>query len=409
MKELFKPLASLHLTLILLSLSLILVFLGTMAQEPLGLYLAQGRFFQSFFVDQASLAAAIKKTLQMAGIYLTPTTAADVLSARPIPVFPGGYLLGSLLLINLLAAHATRFRFSWKRSGIVLTHAGIVLLLVGQLLTDFFARESALRLTEGETKNYSEADRRSELAIVETSAANRDKVVVIPDTLLLSGSTFNRPELPFSLKVLRYYPNSFITNRTVIPDAPPVTEGPGVRFAPLELPRVTEMNLRDVPSAIVQVSTPQGVVGSYLLSEYLNRPQSITVDGRSFDLSLRLRRFYKEFSLSLIDFRHDKYPGTETPKNFSSQVRLQNPRTGEDREVLIYMNNPLRYQGLTFYQASFDKLDERVTILQVVRNPAWLTPYFACLVVAAGLLVQFGIHLVGFMQRSRLPKPPATA
>jgi hypothetical protein len=345
----------------------------------------------------------------MAGIYLTPTTAADVLSARPIPVFPGGYLLGSLLLINLLAAHATRFRFSWKRSGIVLTHAGIVLLLVGQLLTDFFARESALRLTEGETKNYSEADRRSELAIVETSAANRDKVVVIPDTLLLSGSTFNRPELPFSLKVLRYYPNSFITNRTVIPDAPPVTEGPGVRFAPLELPRVTEMNLRDVPSAIVQVSTPQGVVGSYLLSEYLNRPQSITVDGRSFDLSLRLRRFYKEFSLSLIDFRHDKYPGTETPKNFSSQVRLQNPRTGEDREVLIYMNNPLRYQGLTFYQASFDKLDERVTILQVVRNPAWLTPYFACLVVAAGLLVQFGIHLVGFMQRSRLPKPPATA
>ena len=100
------------------------------------------------------------------------------------------------------------------------------------------------------------------------------------------------------------------------------------------------MNLRDVPSAIVEVSTPQGVVGSYLLSEYLNRPQSITVDGRNFDLSLRLRRFYKEFSLSLIDFRHDKYPGTETPKNFSSQVRLQNPRTGEDRRRLTRAAGP---------------------------------------------------------------------
>ena len=32
--------------------------------------------------------------------------------------FPGGWLLGGLLLANLLAAHLVRFKLSWKRSGI---------------------------------------------------------------------------------------------------------------------------------------------------------------------------------------------------------------------------------------------------------------------------------------------------
>ena len=30
--------------------------------------------------------------------------------------FPGGFIIGGLLLINLLTAHAIRFRFSWIAS-----------------------------------------------------------------------------------------------------------------------------------------------------------------------------------------------------------------------------------------------------------------------------------------------------
>ena len=43
--------------------------------------------------------------------------------------------------------------------------------------------------------------------------------------------------------------------------------------------------------------------------------------------------------------------------------------------------------------------DPRVTILQVVHNPSWLTPYFSCVLVAAGLIVQFMIHLIGFVRK----------
>jgi hypothetical protein len=60
----------------------------------------------------------------------------------------------------------------------------------------------------------------------------------------------------------------------------------------------------------------------------------------------------------------------------------------------------LRYAGETFYQASFDQ-DNQGTVLQVVRNPSWLTPYFSCVLVGLGLLVHFAIHLLGFSLKRR--------
>ena len=72
---------------------------------------------------------------------------------------------------------------------------------------------------------------------------------------------------------------------------------------------------------------------------------------------MRPQRLYEPYSLTLEKFSHDIYPGTDIPKNFSSKVRINPPGGGEGREVLIYMNNPLRYAGLTYYQASFDNND----------------------------------------------------
>ena len=55
-----------------------------------------------------------------------------------------------------------------------------------------------------------------------------------------------------------------------------------------------------------------------------------------------------------------------------------------NRDVLIYMNHPLRYRGETFYQAGFQQ-DDSASILQVVHNPSFIAPYVACVIVAAGL------------------------
>ena len=64
------------------------------------------------------------------------------------------------------------------------------------------------------------------------------------------------------------------------------------------------------------------------------------------------------------------------------------------------MNHPLRYRVETFFQSGFTENDA-ATILQDVHNPSFLTPYLACVVVCLGLLIQFLIHFVGFLQRRK--------
>lgn len=378
--RLYKVFTSPRLAVALLGLGLVLVFWGTLAQVHLGLYKAQNDFFRSFFV------------------YWQPGG-----SGARIPIFPGGYLIGGLLLINLIAAHLRYYQPGKTKWGIVMIHLGVVLLLVGQLLTDVLSTESSMHIREGASANYSEAARSYELAVIDTTDPESDKVVAIPSHRLQKRGDISDAELPFTVRVQSYFANSSLTQKpevgyTEVKTTAGISSGIWWR----EMPHETEMNRRDMPSGLVELTTSQGTPGTFLISSFLSRPQEFTHNGRRYQLALRPERFYKPFNLHLVEFRFDRYPGTEIPKNFSSRVRLQRPDTGEDREVLIYMNNPLRYAGETFYQADWDKPDEKGTILQVVHNPSWLTPYFSCVLVGAGMLVQFLTHLVGFAAKRRI-------
>ena len=364
---------SLRLTVACLALALVLVFWGTLAQVDLGLYKAQNEFFRSFI------------------IYWGPKGA-----SWRIPVFPGGYLIGGVLLINLLATQIRRYAFTASKMGLWMVHVGLILLLLGQLLTDLLSRESTLHLRNGETRNYSETEREAELALIDTTDPAADKVVAIPQGVLANEQSIRPGDLPFTIRVKQFFGNSRVEDRAADAAQPPAaTQGIGPRATVKGLPHVTTMDTRDVPSAVVEVETPQGSLGSWLVSEYIEEPQSFSWNNRTYQLVLRQRRLYKPYSIQLLQFQHDVYPGTDIPKNFSSRILLQRPQTGEKREVLIYMNNPLRYSGETYYQSGFDP-DNHGTILQVVHNPSWLTPYFSCVLVGVGLLVQFATHLFGF-------------
>ena len=59
------------------------------------------------------------------------------------------------------------------------------------------------------------------------------------------------------------------------PQPPAATQGIGPRATVKELPRVTEMDQRDVPSAVVEIVTPQGSLGTWLVSEYVEQPQEL--------------------------------------------------------------------------------------------------------------------------------------
>jgi hypothetical protein len=416
--RLWKILTSLRLTAVLLALSILLVFVGTVAQADEGLYTAQARYFKHWFVFGISFFG----------------------HRLPVPL-PGGYLLGTALLINLVAAHIQRFQWTWKKIGIHLAHTGIILLLVGQLVTDLFSRETQLQFFEGETKNYSESGRAYELAFVTDVDEHSEEVVAFPEASLTAGAEIRHEKLPFTVRVKEIWRNSEPAFRAPMQEhAPPLaTNGIAQHFDFRAVPAAKTMDEKNVPTAVLEITGPEGSPGDWVVSGWagdaalvsairssyarqmksaqmgdaianrLSQPQTVEAGGRVFSLTLRPVRAYKPFSLTLLKATHMTYPGRpDIPKDFRSRVRLQNPQTGENRELEIYMNTPLRYGGLTFYQyqmAAGETAQQAgatpSSTLQVVRNPGWLTPYAGCVIVAAGLTFQFMFHLVGFLSKRR--------
>jgi len=266
-------------------------------------------------------------------------------------------------------------------------------------------------------------------------------VVAFPEASLTAGVEVKHEKLPFTIRVKEIWRNSEPSFRAPMQEnAPPrTTNGIAQHFDFRSVSQTKTMDEKDVPTAVIEVSTQSGSLGDWVVSGWagdaalvsairasyarqtksaqmanavasrLRLPQTIEAGGKRFTLTLRPVRVYKPFTLTLLKATHTTYPGRpDIPKDFRSRVRLENPQTGENRELEIYMNTPLRYSGLTFYQHQMaaGDLAQQVaatpsSTLQVVRNPGWLTPYAGCIIVAAGLTFQFMFHLVGFLSRRR--------
>jgi hypothetical protein len=418
-KKIIKFFTSLRLTVVLLAFAIILVFIGTLAQVDEGLYNAQARYFRQWIIFGLDL------------------------FGHKIPlILPGGYLIGTMLLANLLAAHIYRFQLSVKKIGIQLAHSGVILLLVGQLVTDMLAHESQIHFVVGETKSYAESSQNYELAFTTDAGANSEQVITIPQKLLAGGGEIQNPNLPFTIRVKSFWKNSEPQFRApMMQNAPPLTtNGVAVNFDFSPAAEVKTMEDKNVPTALIEIIGSNGSLGDWLVSGWtadagmidglqqgytrdlgadmakqimgdLTQPQEISTGGKVFTFALRPERNYLPFSMTLLKATHTVYTGTDIPKDFRSRVQLKNPQTGENREVEIYMNAPLRYAGLTFYQYQMTagELVENAgltasSVLQVVRNPGWLTPYIGCALVAAGLVTQFMFHLVGFIAKRRTQK-----
>lgn len=386
MLKLFKPLASLKLTVVIFTLSMFLVFAGTLAQVNQGIWTVVDSYFRSIVV---------RIELQI----FVPQSVGKIPGAI---WFPGGLTLGVAMFVNLIAAHAVRFKFKKNRIGIILTHFGVILLLVGEFVTGYAAEEGNMTIREGETVNFVEDIRTAELAITDQSDPDEDLVVVIPQRQLSKEGTITTGLLPFRIEVSEWLGNSQVFGPN---QAPPERIGLADTGAasqliavPIEQANGVDGANVDVPSVYATLFNGEQRIGSYLFSVFLNQPQLVEVDGRDYWIELRFKRTYKDYELRLIDFKHDLFTGTQMARNYSSQVQLTDSDRNIDREVLIYMNHPLRHAGETFYQSSFLENDAG-TVLQVVKNPGWLIPYLSCSIVTLGMLIHFGIRMVPAVRR----------
>ncbi len=401
-------------------LSLILVFVGTLAQMDDNIHGVVNRYFRSFYVW-----VPFQLFARFCMVFFGVDRATQIPGAFP---FPGGWTLGTALLVNLLAAHLVRFKISWKRSGILLIHSGLILMMLGELFTGLFAIEGNMTIREGERSNFLEHVDHQELALVRVAEDGKDDHVVIPDTKLKPGSTISDPQLPVDVEVIRYYTNSVLgvvrnsefarelqgtplggvaTEINRVPDDLQQLADSGLynQACPLPAPRSVGVagDQSDFPSAYVvfKDKDTKKVLGTYFVSVWLPflnvGTQRLIVDGKTYEVALRFKRTYKPYNVYLSRVKTTFYANTRKEKSYHSVVRLQDPSRGEDIDFKIYMNQPLRYQGETFYQASVRGKD--TTVLQVVKNRGWLLPYVSCVVVSLGMLIHFMLSLSTFLSR----------
>jgi len=326
---LLESLASVNVTLICLALAMVIILIGTLAQVKMGTFAAQKVFFNSWILYA-----------RLGGV--------------KIPVFVGGLAVGAAWMVNLVAAFLRRFTFRRRDAGILLSHFGLIVLLAGQFLTQTLAHESTMPIELGQTMRYSETLSDPELALVDTSNPQKDIVTSVPYSIFSRSGHVDLPGLPFSILIRRFYANAQVEMNTG-GDENLATQGIGTRVRVRELPPTSSDEEVNNATAYVDILDNDHSLGTWLVSAGLGAPQFFTIRGHEFHLFVRPRRHYYPFAVTLKEFRHDSYPGTDIPKNFSSLVHLENPAAHDSRDALLYMNHPLRYQGITFIKPASAK------------------------------------------------------
>jgi hypothetical protein len=187
--------ASLRVTVVLFLLSIILIFYGTWAQVDASIWTVVKTYFRGFYAF-IPFKILFFRTIDIPENYGIP--------------FPGGWTLGTLLLINLLAAHFVRFRLRWKRAGVLVLHSGIVVMMLGEFFTGMFAIEGRMVIVQGYKSNFVESDRRVELAVVDRSNPQKDDEIQVPGSFLKDSAQLKAEELPFDIEVAHFMANSAV-------------------------------------------------------------------------------------------------------------------------------------------------------------------------------------------------------
>ena len=88
------------------------------------------------------------------------------------------------------------------------------------------------------------------------------------------------------------------------------------------------------------------------------------------------------FSIALRKFEIERYPGSNSPSSYASDITIIDPPKNTEKPYRIFMNNILKYRGYRIFQSSYDS-DEKGTILLVSHD------YWGTLVTYIGYFLMF--------------------
>jgi hypothetical protein len=328
-----------------------LLVAGTLSEKSTGLYMAQKTYFSSGIFWLGGL-------VPLPGVMLTVTF-----------IFAG--------MVCKLALD----KWHWRDLGTIVMHIGAAVLLVGGFLTAQFSSEGSMVIPQGETRAYFESNDEIELAVTDQTSG---KEATFSSERLKAGAVLYDPAVPFAIEVISWCRNCGLERlKQSATEGNP--HGVALNFVLRSLPRdpVDENNRSGLTFRLKNAGDKEGL---YAVFEDMPIPEIVDVKGHKYLIAMRHVRTALPFSVKLVRFQQTLYPGTNKPKAYESEVVIEDH--GAHWRSLIQMNEPLRYKGYTFYQASYlEGAPQATTVLAVVRNVGRLFPYIASIVICIGMLI----------------------
>lgn len=415
--------SSFGLATAVLTLLLLVTWLGTLEQLEHGLYDSQLKYFESWWITGIDVACCMRAMhIPHAGAFTLPL------------IMPGGLLLMFLLAVNMTLGGLIRLkkeavwlvklplrvvtgRFSELKPtpravGVFIAHFSIVFMLLAGLFSLLFKWDGAVSLREGESSDEFHSFHDSVIEIeklVPTPADGKRTALVIDGDSFLDlgegkGRTFTNAKLPFELMVMNYVEHGEPRRATGDAGTKQVVDG-------YFLQPTAKLDERGKPlgqeawadGAYVKAKLKDGSEQAGILWRFAGAPFSVKVGDEVWGVSMTRRTWRLPFVVKLDKFVREVHPGTENARRFTSQVTVS--EGGREQKRIITMNEPLRSRGFAFFQQSFDMQQDASggivtrSQFQVVKNPSDHWPLIACIMSGIGLLIHVIWQLVRYLNR----------
>ena len=236
-----------------------------------------------------------------------------------------------LLAVNLTGQLINNRLFTGNRMTVALFHLAFILMIIGAGITRYFGWEGSIHIREGET-----------------SASCRSNVQYIGYKVKDAGGA-----------IIAEYSEEFNVHSASAGRYKKKISAGGKDYELVLTGMMDDAIVFHLFSGIEQETI--------FLKETETGPAatgSCTMDGREFEITYGARITELPFSLMLNDFMLERYPGSDSPSGYKSDVTLMDEANNVKKPFVIFMNNILKYRGYRFYQSSYDN-DEKGTILSV--------------------------------------------
>jgi len=251
------------------------------------------------------------------------------------------------ILITFISILLNIFKFKLyklRKLPVFIFHFSFLVIILGAGVTRYISKEGTMHIREGDSADQFQSFETYFYA----SAMEGEELKEVKQMVLLSAKS--KKQVNTSLRTdgqrIRFRSTDYISGRQMAAQM-----GGG--------------SLQDVLNVEVSID---GYKEEILIRGMLTQPLSLAeyeINGVSFKAGFGSIASQLPFEIKLVDFQLERYPGSNSPSSYASEVILLDKNEGVERPYRIYMNNILKYKGYRFYQASYDQADEKGTTLSV--------------------------------------------